>query len=343
MDFEQSKLDAIAEACNLPKLSFLREPEKGISTKNVIVSAEDGKEYFIKRFKKTDSDKIENAEMAAGFISENSDVPVVLPLENDEGQLHFAIGDYKYAVFPYIANTETRPESEAERIIYTKNLGEMLGKIHFASKNRAMPEKMRSIANWEPDERASSLARYEKISAFLSEKKELDEYDKKAIEFIQLKTALLQKSQFVAREDQPRVVCHGDYHGRNILFDEQWKIIGVCDWDISGLGNPYGEFIRSFNMCVIRRDFEHLDEKRIFAKAFFEGYASQCGFDFNVTELDYALEAWYEKLLTSDWPLSDHYYSNHKKTDPSLYSEFEKVIFLRDRRKELSELVASCL
>lgn len=343
MKSEQLILDVISQAYNLPKLSFLREPAKGISTKNIIASAKNGKEYFIKRYKKADLKKIENSEKSARFISENSDVSVVLPLKNKKGELHFAIDGQQYCVFPYISNTETRPDSEAERIAYTKNLGKILGRIHSVSCEIPIPEEINPISAWAPDDRAKSIAKYKKILESIRGKSSLDEYDKKAIEFIDLKTSLLKGAELVKREKEPAVVCHGDYHGRNILFNDRWEIIGICDWDISGIENPYNEFIRSFNMCVVRRDFEHLEDKKDVAKAFFDGYVSECGFDFDISELKYAIEVWYENLLTSEWPLSDHYNSGHYKTDPSLYSEFDKIIFLRDKRKDLCELIKSCL
>lgn len=343
MESEQLLLDKISKAYNLPRLSFLREPEKGISTKNIIASAEGGGEYFIKRYKKADLDKIENSENSAKFISENSDISVVLPLKNNKGELHIRIDGQQYCVFSYIPNTETRPNYEVERIVYIKNLGEMLGKIHAVSQKVSIPKTIKPISSWTLDDSIESMAKYEKILELIKNKSDLDEYDKKAIEFINLKTSLLKKNEFSKREKQPIAVCHGDYHGRNILFDDQWKIIGVCDWDMSGIGNPYGELIRSLSMCIVRRDFDNLEDKKNETKVFLDSYISKCGFEFDISELEYAIEAWYEKLLTLEWPLSDHYYFGHSKTDPSLYSEFDKIIFLRDKRKQLFELVRSCL
>lgn len=343
MKSEQSILDTISQIYNLPKLSFLREPEKGISTKNMIVSAEDGQEYFIKQYRKGDLDKIGNSERSATFIRENSHVPVVLPLKNKNSELHSTINGQQYSIFPFIPNEETRPNFEAERNVFTRNLGEMLGKIHSVSGKVLIPETIKQISAWALVDRAEAVAEYEKILELIEKKESLDEYDKKAKIFINLKISLLMENKFVKHEKQPVVVCHGDYHGRNILFDNKWEIIGICDWDASGKGNPYIEFIRSFNMCVIRRDFENLSDKKSVSKFFLDGYISKCGFKFDMSELEYAIEAWYEQLLTSKYPLSDHYYFGHNKNDTSLDSEYDKVVFLRDKRKELVELINSCL
>lgn len=342
-NIEQLKLNTISEAYNLPSLKFLREPEKGISTKNIIVCAEDGSEYFIKRYKKADLDKIDNSEKSTKFINENSDIPIVMPFKNRKNELHIEIDNQQYCVFPYILNTETRPNSDTERIVYTKNIGEMLGRIHVVSQGTSIPETIKLISAYTLSDRSESAAKYKKILELIKKKNILDEYDKKAIEFINLKTSLLKESKFSERENQPIAVCHGDYHGRNILFNDQWEIIGICDWDISGKGNPYSEFIRSFNMCVIRRDFEHLEDKKDVAKAFLDGYISKCGFEFSASELEYAIEAWYAKLLISEWPLSYHYYFGHSKTDASLNSELDKLIFLRDKRRELFKFIRDCL
>ncbi|EKE19303.1 MAG: hypothetical protein ACD_9C00053G0001 [uncultured bacterium] len=342
---EQQTLNALSNEYGLSTLKFLKEPEKGISSKNLIVSSEDGSSYFIKCFKKADAERVNVSENAVCFIGENSDLPVVLPLKNKEGGLHVVIDGKTYSIFPNMPHVQYSPESVSEWTTLSKKLGQFLGKIHLVSQLAVIPETIEMISRWTPDDPKEAIAKYEKIKSIIERKTATDEYDQKALEFIQLKTDLIAQNEFIKREQQPLVVCHGDYHKDNLLLNEQGEITGICDWDISGKANPYVEFVRSFSMCVIRRDFEHLQDKKEMAKAFLDGYKSNCGFVFDIEELKYAIESWYQKLLTAPWPLPDHYYSlsDANKTDNILYSEYNKVIFLRDRRAELAELIESCM
>lgn len=337
----QPILDNLAKEYGFTQLSFVREPEKGISTKNLIVEDNNRNTYFVKKHKRADLLKIENSERSAGFVNEHSDVPVVLPMKNNKGEWHTDIDGDFFSIFPYVAHAEYHP-SETERIAFTYHLGEMLGKIHAVSRTTTVPESIKRISAWVSDSKEESLSKFEKIRKVIDEKETMDEYDNKALAFIELKTSLLHERTFIEQE-KGLTICHGDYHTANLLFNDKGGMIGVCDWDISGMENPYNEFIRSFNMCVVRRGFDHLEDKRDVANAFLRGYTSTCGFTFELGELEYAIEAWYQKLLTLNWPLSDHYYLKHFKTDPSLDSEFNKVVFLRDRRGELLALVSNSL
>jgi Ser/Thr protein kinase RdoA (MazF antagonist) len=344
-DAEQQILNALSHEYGLSVLKFLKEPEKGISSKNLIVSSEDGSSYFIKCFKKADTERVNISENAACFIGENSDLPVVLPLKNKEGGSHVVVDGQTYSIFPNMPHVQYSPESASEWVELSSRLGQFLGKIHLVSQEAEIPETIEMISRWTPDDPKEAIAKYEKIKSIIERKTATDEYDKKALEFIQLKTDLIAQNEFTEREQQPLVVCHGDYHKDNLLLNERGEIIGICDWDISGKANPYVEFIRSFSMCVIRRDFEHLQDKKEMAKAFLDGYRDNCGFVFDIEELKLSIESWYQKLLTSPWPLTDHYYqlSDGSKTDNVLFSEYKKVTFLRDRRNELAKLIESCM
>jgi len=340
---EQLILDAISQAYDVPKLSFLKEPEKGISTKNIIASATDGRAYFIKRHKKAEADKIESAEKAAIFVSENSDIPVVLPLKNNSGKFHQTINNQIYSVFPNIPDSGYRPKSSLESIPLAHRLGETLGKIHLASQKNSIPKSIAPVPSWTIKSPEESLLEFKEMKEFIDKKASLDDYDKKALMFIETKTSILKKEIFVEKSKQPLVVCHGDYHKANLLFDDKGEIAGVCDWDVSGTGNPYTDFIRSLKMCVIRRDYNNLKDKKEEIKAFTSGYANSCGFGLNIVEIEYALENWIEKLLISVWPITDHYYLGHTKTDSSLETELNKLFFLRDKKTEILKLIEECL
>jgi len=340
---EQDILNKISKEYGLSELSFVSYPENGISAHNVIVKTKDGSTYFIKNYKKTDAEKRDNSEYVEVFISKDNSIPVVLPIKNNNGEYHIIIEDQMYSVFLNILHKEYNPEIEIERNKLMSDLGGMLGKIHGISSKYSIPSNINLIHSWNIEEKEKSILELEKIKKIINNKDILDEFDIKALYLIELKISLLKESNFRIKEKEPTVVCHGDYHKSNILFNESGNIIGVCDWDISGKANPYIEFIRSYNMCVIRRDFAHYQEKNDLSKSFINGYINNCGFDFDLLELNYAIESWYQKSISTIFPLSDHYYFDHRKADSSVDSELDKINFLRENRMSLFDYIKSLI
>ncbi len=106
----QSILDIISKKYNLPTLTFFASPEQGISAKNAIVNTPEGTMFFIKNYKKSDAERRAVSEAVELFISQNSNIPVVLPLKDKTGESHIYIDREMYAVFPHIFHQEYKPE-----------------------------------------------------------------------------------------------------------------------------------------------------------------------------------------------------------------------------------------
>ncbi len=342
MDDTQSELDGIAEAYGLGSLEFESTPEKGLSTKNIVAKSSNGTTYFIKKHKRGDLEKIENAEKSAQFVSKYSKVPVLLPVPTSAGESHAIIQDEVYSVFPYVYDSG-RPDSEESKLAHMRNLGAMLGMIHSASQGVTLPQGVSLVPAWQLHGKKEAITQFEEIRELINVKETKDEYDEKALAFIDLKISLLQQVELITEDNESQVICHGDYHQANLLFGERGDIIAVCDWDISGRGNPYTELVRSFKMCVIGWKYKQLDTLHDTASAFMEGYSSTCGFELEVPKVESAVKIWYSKLLTQAWPLTDHYYLNHTKTDSSVDSELNKLQFLRYDQTKFVDLITGSL
>jgi len=338
----QDILNKISQAYNFSELTYVGSPEEEISSLNAFVKTKEGVDLFIKNYKKGHAEKRDISEIVEHFISQDNSIPVVLPYKNKDGKCHVIIEDEMYSVFPHIINKHNHPGSDAERTILTKSLGTMLGKIHAVSRKFPIPKTITPIS-WVNKSTVESIDELKKIKEVIILKDIFEDYNQRALSLVELKISLLKESNFHVKENEPMVVCHGDYHKANILFDNNKNIIGVCDWDLGGIGNPYSEFVRSFNMCVIRRDFDNLPSKKDFTKSFVDGYVNACGFEFDQAELSYAIESWYQKTISTTWPLSDHYYRSDTRADSLLDSELNKILFLRDNRQSIFEHIKSCL
>ncbi len=340
---EQSTLDFISDQYNLSKLTYIGEPEHGLITQNAIVADEKSIKYFIKNHRVDHLEKLDKIEQSASFIATHSDVPVVLPLPNKNGDLHTAIEDSAMSLYPYIENKKYIAQSLEEEVSFRNHLGAMLGKIHAASRSVAIPESIDISNLYRPMNIERFTKEKDRIELIINSKEILDDYDKKALAFLNLKYSILEKTTVMHSSKEGTIVCHCDYHSGNLLCDEQGYVIGVCDWDHAGRCSAANDLLRSFNMCIVRNNFNKYQNLTLESKAFIKGYVENGGFVYTEKEMGDAIELLYQKTLGSAWPMTDHYYHSNTKADHLLDADMEKVLYLRDKRGELLKFLMDCL
>ncbi len=340
---EQSLLDGISSAYGLSKLVFLREPEHGLITKNAIVSDVDNNCYFIKNFRASHEERIACIENSAQFVAKHSAVPVVLPLSNERGEFHTTINGNILALYSFIEGEKFSPQSLEQEIVFRKTLGATLGMIHGASRGQVIPEIIIDSSVYSPLKAEEALTALEEMKSRILKKERQDEYDEKALSFINLKISLLQDKDFSFKGPFHKdiVVCHGDLHNGNLLFDTTGTLLGVCDWDHAGRSSPYNDLLRAVSFGVLRGEYDKYHEKTKQSKAFIQGYLENGGYEFNESDIEYAIDLLYQKLITSLWPMSDHYDLSHTKTDHVIDWRLKELVFLRDNRASLLKLIMS--
>ena len=88
-----------------------------------------------------------------------------------------------------------------------------------------------------------------KVKIIIKNKFELDKIDLQISKIIDDKINLLQKYNesdlFNGLEKCLKIFCHGDYHGANLIFNEEDNIIGVVDWEFFGYDYRVWEVLRS--------------------------------------------------------------------------------------------------
>lgn len=75
----------------------------------------------------------------------------------------------------------------------------------------------------------------------------------------------------------PRTLCHGDFHRRNIMWDENNNCWALIDWAFGGSAAPGRDVANIIEECVSSRDASLGSEKevaRAFAQAYAEGIAT---------------------------------------------------------------------
>jgi Ser/Thr protein kinase RdoA (MazF antagonist) len=111
------------------KVRLVQKVEQGYLSHNYIVS-DDGRRYFLKQYT-IPLDRIEGAHRTKKFFAEGG-IPVVMPLQGNDGQTYFSHAGLYYALFPFVDG------KQFERLRMSgpalRSAGEWLARIHLLSK-----------------------------------------------------------------------------------------------------------------------------------------------------------------------------------------------------------------
>src|SRR3989338_5272717 len=120
------KLYGIAE-----KAELFEKVKDGYLSQNFILQ-NDGTKLFLKQYRFDNIEKIKEIHRAKFFFA-SGNIPVILPIQNSEGDYIFERAGKFYSLFPFV---EGRIIQRAERSLKAfESAGRMLAKIHILSKN----------------------------------------------------------------------------------------------------------------------------------------------------------------------------------------------------------------
>lgn len=333
----------LADEYGLPNLNFVGVSDKGVSSHNVIMEAEDGRRFFVKQYKEDDAERRESSNLVERHVAANSSIPVVLPLETTDGVSQMYVGDKMYAVFPFQDHNDSLPEDQVEKKKQNYELAKTLGTIHSVSMDN-LDERIDVIDRWNPGGVADLVAHLEMIEGTIRNKEELDEFDKKALKTISQRKEILGVLDGEGSVSVADAICHGDYHSQNVLFDNDYNVTGVIDWDICAKSDPYIDFLNTFKMTIIGRKYEtYQEERKETAKAFIKGYLDGLASDFDRDRLRNAAKTLTQVIAGSSWPLDEHYFMDYTKADGHLEKELDKAKFFSENADNIVEFIDSLL
>lgn len=340
---DNAYINVIADEYSLSDLNLVGVSEKGVSSYNVIVEASDGRRFFVKQYKEDDADRRENCNLVERHIASHSSIPIVLPLETTSGNSHTCIDGKTYAVFVYQEHNEDLPSTDAERQTQAFNLAKVLGSIHSVS-TEDLNEQVGAIDRWRPREVADRIVHLETLEKAITDRNSLDDFDEIALKVIAERKKLLSALDVDTDIVVTNTICHGDYHSQNVLFDDNFNVTGVIDWDICAKSDPYVDFLNTFKMTVIGRKYDTFQqERREIAKVFLEGYLAGSNFDFDRERLRNAANTLTQVIVGSSWPLDEHYFMNYTKADSHLDKELDKAKFFSENRDVIVSFILDML
>jgi Ser/Thr protein kinase RdoA (MazF antagonist) len=189
-----------------------------------------------------------------------------------------------------------------------------LAKYHKVMEDYPIPEhKVSNTPN-----RVEALSICNGVKEKIKNKTILDNFDKEILEIIDKKIDLLQNFKIDKLErlkECPKIFCHGDYHGANLIFNKNEKVIGIVDWELSGKGYRIWEVLRSMSfLCDIDYNgsmIGPIDFKK--ALKYLQAYHNS--YPLTELEISLALELIQFKSLCSCFIIDMHYNYNRKDTD----------------------------
>lgn len=157
------------------------------------------------------------------------------------------------------------------------------------------------------------------VNEFIGNKETLDNFDLHVKKMIDKKLNLLQELPELEEKLSkcPRIFCHGDYHGANLIFDSSDKIKSIVDWEFFGYDYRIWEVMRSMSF-ICDLDFTGsmvgpVDFKKAFK--YLKAYLEEL--PLLKEELNIAVELMKYKSLCSCFVIEQHYFRN--KTDSGVF------------------------
>ena len=318
-------LTQINELYGLSLHSF-EKVTKGFLSENHILFQDD-KRYFLKKYRFENKERIEEIHSAKKYFADGG-IPVILPVINKKQETFF-LNDGYYALFPFIEDKQLERGSLTDTA--TVSLGEMLGKIHLLGKESTLPIKER----FKPWDKEKSLDKIEAIGLEIKKKTMLNDFDKLALDNIQLKKNLILKNSIVYEDlDLPSDhLIHGDYLDQNVFFGDDDNVSHVFDFEKTDYSPRMYELFRSMMYGFLSDEIvkEDLEKSKLYLNSYLSIYPT------SKEELIKGLKLFYFKSIHAVWVESEHYLKDNDRSDVYLLSDFKRVKYLSEHYEEFEE------
>lgn len=111
-----------------------------------------------------------------------------------------------------------------------------------------------------------------------------------------------------------RQTVHGDYHNRNVMFDDAGQVQAVVDWELAHRLPPVFELLRAITFTL----GEGRDVDDVLVGAWLCGYGRHAHISFGDCEL--GVELWWQQQLHGTWVYATRFLTLDTRVDPFLPS-----------------------
>ncbi len=294
--------------------------EKGFLTENFILS--DGKNrYFLKKYRSNNPERINEIHVVKKYFADG-DIPVVLPVSQQDEKTFFEYDKAYYALFPFVESKHIERNEISDKAI--NSLGKMLGRIHLLGK------ESRLIVNdyFKVKDKEDVLKRIDEILFRISQTNTQNSFDRVAVDNLQLKRQLILKNSFTIDNLALKIdhLIHGDYHEQNIFFDNKDNVKWVFDFEKTNYSPRTFELFRSMVLLFLSDDVSEVDLNN--ARKYLKAYASI--YPISDDEIRRGLQLYFVKIIHGIWVETEHYINGNTRVDQFLFNDFNKIKYLSE-------------
>lgn len=312
-------------------ITSTKKVNEGYLSHNHILETNQGK-YFLKQYREEyKEDGVKDIHKVVRLLF-NKGIAAVKPIKNKNGDTHFIFNSHIYTLFPFLSALTVDRNNITKKSI--KSLAKTLAEIHLQSSN-GLPLKISSRQG--TIDRNIFLGAYPEIVKAIESKNKKDDFDELALKVLKLKKSIVDKStkrteSSVAVNDH---LLHGDYHEKNVFFDENGEVQYIFDWEKTKLGNRLHEVVRSMDFVCLDGNYEGENIKR--ARLYIQTYKELYPFD----KVDFlnSLENYYLKNAHSFWIEKTHYLENSNRVDCFLKNELALLKYYPKNYKKLAQCI----
>ena len=296
--------------------------------------------YFLKQYRYTKRQFV-SAVHEAKFFFATAQVPVILPLMDQQGATFFTYEDNYYSLFPFIKGQHLRRGAFSLRAL--ASAANMLAHIHRVGRQVTIPHirKTETTRNYP--------AFVETAQQMLSKipQHEQTRFDQLATACIQLKLRLgeQQQAEFGAIALASDHLIHGDYQDANLFFDQDEQVSHVFDWEKAEIAPRGLELVRAIEFICLSNphDYKAVFTDDTYAKArhFLQSYHQL----YPITRREFAAAAKVRYLhkIVSLWVEADHYLENGRRVDLFLEAEYNAVSYYAHHLNDHIERLCSSI
>jgi len=293
---------------------------RGFLSDNYFLS--DGKtKFFLKKYRFDNSNRIVEVHASKKYFAEGG-IPVILPMSLLDGKTFFEYDGAYYALFPFVEGKHIERGELTEAAIIS--LGKMLGRIHLLGKE----SKLVSDDRFKIENKEKIFKKIEDILTKISEVSSPSDFDKVALENVQMKKKLLlgNTMTFESLGLNCDHLIHGDYLDHNVFFDENDGVKWVFDLEKTNYSPRTYELFRSMVYGLLSADVTEVDLKN--ARKYIDAYSSV--YPISKDEIKRGLQLYFVKTVHGFWVESEHYLKGNTRVDHFLFDDHKRIKYLSE-------------
>lgn len=286
------------------------------------------KKFFLKKYGFNNTKRVTEIHTSKRHFADGG-IPVILPISLLDGNTFFTYDNSHYALFPFV------DERQSERGFLTDteiiSLGKMLGQIHLLGKNTILPIEKKT----KPWNKEKTLANIETIRLEINKKTTLTDFDKLALENINLKKHLMLSTSTTYEDlNLPNDhLIHGDYSDQNVFFNNSNEVSHVFDFDRTCYSPRMYEFFKSMTYSIMSSNINDgdIEKAKLYLNAYLEIYPT------SKDEIVNGLRFFYIKAIHRVEIENENYIKNNNRLDRFLIDDFKKIQYLSSHLQEFVE------